>query len=64
MAFGHWVNICRHGEIQAQCRCFGEKDVRLVTYHRPPAEPDMSLPDEATIITDTGVFHEVCVPEV
>lgn len=62
MTLGHWVEVCRHGFIVRQCRCLGEKDVRLVTC---PDEVDcfrrvnhMELPDEATIVTETGVFYE------
>lgn len=62
---GHWVEVCRHGVIKAQCRCPGEKTVQVVPCRvlTEPAwlgcEPlDMSLPERATILMDTGVYEE------
>ena len=62
MKIGHWVGVCLHGFVVEQCRCPGEKTIRVVAC-TDPAEcmrriNHLELPDEATIIMETGVYHE------
>jgi len=67
----HGVNVCIHGHIKKQCLCDGEKKIQVVECETvqdgsPHIDCEffehidnmLEMPDEATIIMQSGVFHE------